>query len=255
MIETMISVTPETDIVAEAQRVLDAARAADVPVRLIGGLAVRLHVGVGSAPVFTREYKDIDLATLKGRSKRVSELMVSLGYEADRMFNATNGHRRMLFYDTAHKRQVDVFVGSFEMCHEIPITERIELAEHGIPLAELILTKLQIVELNAKDQTDILTMLYHHDVTDDDAGHINAARVAELCASDWGLWRTTRMNVERTRAAIPGSGLDEPGRQLALERLDRLWQRVEDEPKSGKWKLRSRIGDKKRWYELPEETE
>ena len=254
IIDLVISVTPEADIVAEARRVLDAARAADVPVRLIGGLAVRLHIGPDAAPIFTREYKDIDLATPKGNSRPVSELMLSLGYEADRMFNATNGHRRMLFYDTGNQRQVDVFVGSFEMCHEIPITERIRLAEHGIPLAELLLTKLQIVELNAKDQTDILTMLFHHDVADDDDGHINVGRVAELCAADWGLWRTTKMNVERTRAAAPASGLDEPARQLVLDRLERLWQRVEDEPKSGKWKLRNRVGDKKRWYELPEEA-
>jgi hypothetical protein len=255
MIEPMMSVTPEADIVVEAERLLRAARAADVPVRLIGGLAVRLHIGVDSEPIFTREYKDIDLATLKGKSKQVSELMVLLGYEADRLFNATNGHRRMLFYDTANKRQVDVFVGSFEMCHEIPITERIHLVEHGIPLAELLLTKLQIVELNAKDQTDILTMLYHHDVTEDDEGHINAGRVAELCASDWGLWRTTKMNVERSLAAAPASGLSEQDQQLVLDRLNRLWQRIEDHPKSGKWKLRNRVGDKKRWYEQPEEPE
>jgi hypothetical protein len=255
MIELMISVTPETDIVAEAERLLHAARAADVPVRLIGGLAVRLHIGTESAPIFTREYKDIDLATLRGKSRQVSELMVSMGYEADRLFNATNGHRRMLFYDTTNKRQVDVFVGSFEMCHEIPITERIHLVEHGIPLAELLLTKLQIVELNAKDQTDILTMLYHHDVTEDDEGHINAGRVAELCASDWGLWRTTKMNVERSLAAAPTSGLSQQDQDLVLDRLHRLWQRIEDQPKSGKWKLRNRVGDKKRWYEQPEEPE
>src|SRR6476469_6313513 len=104
MIEPMISVSPDEDIVAEAGRLLDAARAADVPVRLIGGLAVRLHIGSESEPIFTRHYKDIDLATLKGNSKRMSELMVSLGYEADRQFNATNGHRRMLFYDVGNQR-------------------------------------------------------------------------------------------------------------------------------------------------------
>ncbi len=250
-----MAVTPDEDIVAEAARLLDAARAANVPVRLIGGLAVRLHIGSESEPIFTRQYKDIDLATLKGNSKRVSELMLSMGYEADRQFNATNGHRRMLFYDVTNQRQVDVFVGSFEMCHQIPITERIHLAEHGIPLAELLLTKLQIVELNAKDQSDILTMLYHHDVADDDEGHINASRVAELCASDWGLWRTTKMNVERTRSAALASAVDQHSQQLILDRLSRLWQRIEDEPKSGKWKLRNRVGDKKRWYEEPEETQ
>ena len=251
----MSTVVPDNDIVAEATRLLEAAHAANVPVRLVGGLAVRLHIGTENEPVFEREYKDIDLATPKGKSKQVTELMLSTGYTADREFNAMNGNRRLLFYDIPNQRQVDVFVGSFEMCHQIPITERIMLVEYGIPLAELLLTKLQIVQLNAKDQTDILTMLYHHDVAEGDHGTINATRVAELCASDWGLWRTTKMNVERVRAALPTCGLDEAAQALVSERLERLWQRIEDEPKSGKWKMRNRIGDKKRWYEEPEEVQ
>src|SRR4029078_1372995 len=164
----------------------------------------------GGEPVITRAYKDIDLVTLKGRGKRVSELMTGMGYEDDRAFNATNGHRRLLYYDPPHGRQVDVFVGTFEMCHSIPITERIDLHASAVPLAELLLTKMQIVELNAKDQADILTILYHHDVAETDAGGgnaVNAARVAQLCAGDWGLWRTTKLNVERTRDALAGSAL------------------------------------------------
>jgi hypothetical protein len=250
----MSAVTPDADIMTEANRLLDAANAADVPVRLVGGLAVRLHVPAGTDPIFEREYKDIDLVTLKGKSKQVTNFMIEMGYEPDRVFNATNGHRRLLFYDVANNRQVDVFVGSFEMCHDIPITERIALATHSIPLAELLLTKMQIVELNAKDQTDIVTMLYHHDVASDDIERINADRVAELCASDWGLWRTMKMNVERVQAALATSGMTEDAQALVMKRLDDLWQRVEAEPKSTKWKLRNRVGDKVRWYEEPEEV-
>ena len=193
---------PLEDIVLEARRLLEAAAAADVPVRLVGGLAVRMHIT--GEPVIARTYKDIDLVTLKGRGKRVSEFMTGMGYQGDRPFNATNGHRRLLYYDPPHGRQVDVFVGSFEMCHSIPITDRIEVHPSAVPLAELLLTKMQIVELNAKDQADILTILYHHDVADTDgAGDVvNGARIAQLCAGDWGLWRTTRLNVERTRDAL-----------------------------------------------------
>ncbi len=193
----MTDTVPEADIVTEAARLLDAAHAADVPVRLIGGLAVRLQIGDDTEPVFRASTRTSTWPRIKGKSKQVSQLMLAAGYEANQSFNAMNGHRRLLFYDMPNQRQVDVFVGSFEMCHQIPITERITAERPPIPLAELLLTKLQIVKLNEKDQTDILTMLYHHDVTDDDAGHINAGRVAELCANDWGLWRTTRMNVER----------------------------------------------------------
>jgi len=104
---------PNADIVVEADRLLGAAAQADVPVRLVGGLAVRAHLPAGTMPVITREYKDIDLVTLKGKSRAVTTFMTEQGYEADRVFNTTNGHRRLLYYDVPHQRQVDVFVGSF----------------------------------------------------------------------------------------------------------------------------------------------
>jgi hypothetical protein len=250
----MIERHPRTDILAEASRLIDAAEAAGVPIRLIGGVAVRLHVPPGETPVVQREYKDIDLVTLKGKSRQVSEFMDFMGYERDGPFNTVNGARRLLFYDSSNARQVDVFVGSFEMCHDIPITERIELATHGIPLAELFLTKMQVIELNEKDRLDIVTMLYHHDVADHDVSSINAERIAELCAADWGLWRTTQLNVERVREGVPYSDLDDHQQQTVLDRLGRVWERVEQEPKPVKWRLRNRVGDKKRWYEEPEEV-
>jgi len=114
------------------------------------------------------------------------------------------------------------------------------------------LTKMQIVELNAKDQSDIVTMLFHNDVGDGDDGMINAKRVGALCAADWGLWRTTKMNTERTRQAL-ANGTPEV-REVAEPRLERLWQAIEDAPKSGRWKMRNRVGDKVRWYEEPEEV-
>jgi hypothetical protein len=247
-------IAPNADIVEESVRLLGAAVAADVPVRLVGGLAVRAHLPAGTEPVIMREYKDIDLVTLKGRGRAVSAFMTEQGYEADRVFNTTNGHRRLLYYDVPHQRQVDVFVGAFEMCHSIPITERIELHPTAVPLAELMLTKLQIVELNAKDQSDIVTMLYHHDVGDSDDGVINARRVAQICAGDWGLWRTTKMNTERTRQALSADGVAPEVRAVAEPRLERLWDAIESAPKSGRWKMRNRVGDKVRWYEEPEEV-
>jgi len=138
------------------------------------------------------------------------------------------------------------------MCHSIPITDRIDLHPTAVPLAELMLTKMQIVELNAKDQSDIVTMLFHNDVGDGDDGMINAKRVGALCAADWGLWRTTKMNTERTRQALASGAPDV--REVAEPRLERLWQAIEDAPKSGRWKMRNRVGDKVRWYEEPEEV-
>lgn len=158
--------------------------------------------------------------------------------------------------DVANERRLDVFMGDFEMCHKVPLMERLEIDAATLPLAELLLTKLQVIELNERDLVDILLLLVEHDVADgDDGGEaINAELIARLCARDWGLWRTIRLNVERTRESAGDFGLSEAERERVLDRLDRLWARIEAEPKSSRWRLRDRVGDRKRWYEKPEET-
>jgi hypothetical protein len=246
-------VTPLADIGAEADRVLVAARAANVPVRLLGGLAVERKTAAGVPASLRRSSADIDLATPKGRGQGLSALLVSLGYAADAEFNALQGHRRMLFYDDTNARKADVFVDTFELCHSIPITRRIDADPDTIPLAELLLTKLQVVELNRKDLQDLLALLLSAPLTDDGSG-IELPVIAGLLASDWGLWRTTQLTLGRIREGADGFELDAAQQQQALAACDTLWEAVEAAPKSRQWKLRSRIGDRKRWYEVPEEV-
>jgi hypothetical protein len=246
--------TPLPQILDEARRLTATAVERDVPIRLVGGLAVRIRVDDTFHPGLSREYKDIDLVTLKGRSKPVGRFLEEMGYEPAEQFNAMNGSERLLFYDMANERQLDVFVGAFRMCHAIPITERITLDPLTLPLAELLLTKLQIVHLNEKDLRDLMAILHHHDVADEDGDTINAAYVARLCAEDWGLWRTTKMNVDRVRERVEDYDLAAHERETVTQRLDRLWARIEAEPKSRGWRMRDRIGDRKRWYDEPEEV-
>jgi hypothetical protein len=158
----------------------------------------------------------------------------------------------LLFFDDAHGRQVDVFVGAFSMCHRIPLDGRIEIDPVSIPLAELLLTKLQVVQLNEKDVRDSLALLHDHPVGEEDGETVNGERVAKLCAADWGLWRTITQNLVACRGFA--DTYDVPDRAVLDERLDALLDRIEAEPKSRAWKMRSKIGDRKRWYELPEEV-
>jgi hypothetical protein len=233
------------DVLAEGRRVLDAARERNVPLRLLGGVAVRLHT-----PALEREYKDLDFATTKKGSGDVQTLLRDLGYEPHVGFNAMNARERLLFFDDAHGRQVDVFVSSFRMCHAIPLEERLDVHGDTVPLAELLLTKLQIIELNEKDVRDAVALLSTHEVTDDDSG-LNGARVAALTADDWGLWRTITRNLEQVGQHLDRYDVD---RELVAERLAELQRRIEEAPKSRSWKLRDKIGERKRWYELPEEV-
>jgi hypothetical protein len=244
---------PLADIVAEAGRVLDAAEAQGVPLRLIGGVAVKLHTPAMS-PALARTYGDIDTATVKGQNRPVTELMTGLGYEPARQFNALHGATRMLFHDRPNDRKLDVFVDGFDLNHSIPITARIDVDQRTIPLAELLLTKLQVVEFTDKDMRDTVALLVGHEVGDHDGETINAAVIAALTADDWGLWRTTQLNLERLRDGVSALDLPEADRQLVLARVDSLWERIEDEPKSRRWRLRSRVGDRKRWYQVPDEV-
>ena len=244
---------PLTDIVAEAERVLDAAEAQGVVLRLIGGLAVHAHAHP-MHPALARSYGDIDTATVKGQNRPVTDLLTGLGYEPAQQFNALHGATRMLFHDRPNDRKFDVFVNGFELNHSIPITARIDVEQRTIPLAELLLTKLQVVELTDKDMRDAVALLVGHTVGESDGETINGGVIAALTADDWGLWRTTQLNLERLRDGAGTLGLEEADRQLVLQRIDSLWERIEQEPKSRRWRLRARVGDRKRWYQLPDEV-
>ena len=239
---------PEYDVVREARRILDAA--AGIHLRVLGGVAIELSLP--EPPLLPRAYNDIDFITARGEGPRTVKVFEGLGYEGDRRFNGLNGHRRLLFYDIANERRVDVFVGRFEMCHTWPLAARLAAAEGAIPLADLLLTKLQIFAINEKDQRDIFNLVHGHKLTEDDEG-INVAYIAKLCAGDWGLWRTTTMNIERARGAAQRFHLAPEDEAIVLSRLDDLRKRIDAEPKSTKWKLRARVGERVQWYEDPEE--
>jgi hypothetical protein len=241
-------------IVEEGERLVELASRERATLALLGGVAVRLHAREVPPPL-DREYKDLDFAVPKGGGGDAARLLRSAGYEPEVVFNAMNGKERMLFHDFEHGRQVDVFVGSFRMCHEIPFAGRLSPDEPTVPLAELLLTKLQIIELNEKDVRDTILLFHGHDVADHDADAVNGHRIAELCGSDWGLWRTITGNLSRCREHLDDYVLSDGERARVDARLSEVLRRIEDAPKSRGWKLRAKIGERRRWYELPEEVE
>ncbi len=242
------------DLVEEGERLLALAHDQNATFALLGGVAVRLHAPEVPSSL-DREYKDLDFAVPKGGSGAAGKLLGDAGYEPQIVFNAMNGKERLLFHDTVNGRQVDVFVGSFRMCHAIPLSQRLKPRETTVPLAELLLTKLQIIELNEKDIRDTVLLLHGHEVADHDDDAVNGVRIGELCAEDWGLWRTITRNLERTGQHVDDYALPHDKASQIKERLTQLLSRIEAAPKNRAWKLRDRIGERKRWYDLPEEVE
>ncbi len=243
-------VMPLADILAEARRILEAGQ--HIPLRLVGGLAVA--VVTPGTRLLERVYKDIDLVAARGQRSSIIDLFGSLGYDADETFNALHGSRRLLFYDAIHGRQVDIFVGRFEMCHSLPIADRLKIRQDTLPIADLLLTKLQIVSLNDKDQRDVFNLLFHLPLTNSDSLGINANYIAVLCAADWGLWRTVTMNLERVRGGVAQYGLTGEQRDVLTTQIDDLVHAIAGAPKSTRWKLRARVGERVRWYDEPEEV-
>jgi hypothetical protein len=244
----------DADVFEEGKRLLACCEAAGVPLRLLGGVAIRLRAGDGLPPAFTRTYADLDFVTVRRGGCPATAFFRAEGYEPHVAFNALHGGERLLFFDNEHERQVDVFVGQFSMSHRIPFDDRVDLEPGTVPLAELLLTKLQIAQLNEKDVRDALALLHGHPVGEADGDQLNGRRVAELCAADWGLWRTFTANLAACRDYAGDYDLPAADREEMLARIDRLADLIEREPKSRAWRLRAKIGDRKRWYELPEEV-
>jgi hypothetical protein len=191
------------------------------------------------------------------RSKRLGALMEEAGLEPDDAFNAVHGRTQLRFAEPAGGLSVDVILDRFAMSHELDFRDRIDRLPHTLDPTDLLLSKLQIVELNEKDLHDIVLLLAGHPVSeDDDPKAISLARYGEVVRSDWGWWRTTTGNLERLTQADRSSlpvGEDTPHDPVAAAQA--LRAHAEEVPKTMSWKMRAKVGERVRWYELPEEVE
>jgi hypothetical protein len=243
--------SPDADLRSEVRRVLDAAREAKVVLRATGGLAVWLRCPSANEPPLARDYKDLDFVGPTGAARPTTALLESLGYRADEEFNQLHGHHRLYFWDTQNQRQLDIFVERIRMSHELDLSNRVTLDDDTITLADLLLTKLQVFEINDKDLKDAVAILADHPL---DRGGIDVDRITSLLASDWGWWRTATVNLDKVAAYA--AGLEHFAETSTLvSRVEELKRRIDDTPKSMRWRARSKVGERVRWYELPEEIE
>ena len=241
--------TPIADIKEEANRILAAAEADGFPLRLLGGLAIYFQCpSIQSDTRLQRAYKDFDFVTLGKWGGKTKALFARLGYTPSQTFNALHGYQRLLFWDTAHERQVDIFIDRMQMCHNIDFRARLQADTRTLSLSDLLLTKLQIVEVNEKDLIDTMALFLDHDVLDNDKG-MNADYIPRLTASDWGLYKTLTINLKKAADFARTQAFPEQ----VPTRIEALLSAIEIQPKSLAWKTRAMVGERVRWYELPEE--
>lgn len=238
----------------EVRRVVDAGRDRGIHLRVIGGVAVKLHCPSAEHRSMARTYGDVDFIGYQVQRTDVARLMEDLGYEPNRRFNALQGHRRLLFDNPELGYDADIFLDVFTMCHELNLVGRLERDEYTIPIEELLLSKLQVIQLNEKDVKDACALLCDHEIAEvDEIDTIDPRFVATLCKDDWGWYKTLTMNIEKV-SGLCGDYLEPEHSEIVVDRLGRLGQAIEDAPKSMKWKMRAKVGEKKRWYDLPEDV-
>ncbi len=241
------------DPVAEMRRVLGVAEAAGVPLRAVGGIAVWMRCPSLRTADPPREFHDLDLMGTSRAARETARLLADQGYEPHERFNKLNGGRRLLFFDARDGRRVDVFLDRLEMCHTLDVRDRLELEPETLPLADLLLTKLQIVRLTDRDAADVAALLADHDLSDGGGG-IEQGRILAVCSGDWGWWRTVTRNlsglIESWERAGPRPG---PDPAAAAARAAALLGELEACPKSLRWKLRAQVGERVPWYQEPEE--
>jgi hypothetical protein len=247
---------PLADITAEAGQVLAGCAAHQVSARLIGGLAVARHEHLATPPELRRSYADIDIVIGRKEGRAARGALVQLGYVPNDGFNALHGDRRLLYYDRANGRQLDVFVGTFAMSHTLDLSSRLNMQPDTLCIADLLLTKLQIVEINTKDLIDAVQLLRNHAVGREDTPGLDELSLDRLCAvtsTDWGWYTTLSDNLAKV-AAFAADKLAEPDRGTVTSRVDAIRQGIDQAGKSLRWKARARLGRHSPWYELPEEV-
>ena len=257
------------DPLAEALRVVGVATDHGLLVRLMGGMAIRAHAPDWTARTRRTEV-DLDFVTVNRDRGAFYQLLERQGYTPDRQHNALFGRKQGYFVDVARRRPVDVLVDTLEMCHRLDFASRLGVSLPTLPLADLLLTKLQVVKINRKDVLDALVLLAEHPLGDDDGGPdsthgrgtVNVRRIVEITANDWGWWRTVTGNLDKLLQYLESDyqpddldvGENRAVRFDPATQVRSLREAIDAAPKSTRWRLRARVGDRVPWYAEPEEV-
>ncbi|HEY2957879.1 MAG TPA: hypothetical protein VGM21_06675 [Actinomycetota bacterium] len=243
------------DPYAAAVATVEAANRQGIPLKLLGGQAVRYLTP--DFPPRRRDGQDVDFASVSTAKRPVMELLAGLGFEGDRRFNTMHGHRQM-YFTSAAGTNVDVIMDRLRMCHVLDFSGRIGRMPCTLDVTDLLLSKLQVVEQNEKDVHDIVYLLAAYEVRDGDhGGTIGLDRFAKVLADDWGWWRTATGNLDRVLELVRGelARLVPTGAPCdPVEQASALRRHAQTTPKSLRWKLRARLGERVQWYEVPEEV-
>jgi hypothetical protein len=255
-----MSIDPEREarFYNEALSIIKRGEGEGIPFRLLGAIAVQHHCP-NSRPLFAgmaRALTDIDLVTYGKHRPKMKKFFVDLGYTPhERLIASPVGQYRHIYWSEEKGWQVDIFFDALNMCHKVDFKGRLELDSPTITLADIVLEKMQIVEINLKDIKDTICLFVEHEVGDKEEETVNGAYIAKLLSGDWGYWYTVTTNLNKVKSYLGDfEALADKDRKTVASRIDNLLGMIEAAPKSFKWKARAKVGPKSRWYNVVEEV-
>ena len=238
---------------SESSRIVEEANQRGITLRVLGATAIMIHSPkyLYAFEKMNRTLSDLDFMGLRGEEKKVIDFLQEKSYLYDRGSRTVTAMStsRYIFENPKNKMHADVFFDKLEMCHTIDFTKRLSVDSPTISLADLLLEKMQIVEINEKDIKDTLVLLREHEISTHDKEAVNQKYISGILAKDWGFYYTVTQNLKKVKEASRKYEIFELSDQLNIDgKIDKLLEAIEEEPKSVGWKMRAKIGTKKRWY-------
>jgi len=253
--------SPRADFNEERDRLLsllDREENRDIIMRLVGALAFNIECWKYSylQKSLGRVFTDIDFISYRKFTKRILQFLTACGYEEDKQVTHYFGTSRLVFHDFENERHIDVFLDQLQFSHTINLKGRLEKQTVTIPLAELFLEKMQIAKINEKDLIDTIMLLREFDFGDTDEERINTKIILNYLSKDWGFWKTVTDNLKTVSDYVDKyPQLASEDREVVRSRVDFILNEIDQAPKSMKWKMRSKVGTKVKWYQEVDELD
>ncbi len=236
--------------------IISRARETNTHIQLIGGWAIFYRTKDRTVSrnydFLQRSYADIDIVGKSKEKRKIFDTLSKCGYVSDDRFNGLYGDSRLLFRKGSEV--IDVFLDKFEMCHTLDLSDTLNYLDDTIGVGELLFTKLQIVEINEKDIKDAIRLIFYSDLEDKGRRDYNPKDfLVEACSEDWGVYKTITLNLGKVSDYAKTLQFVPEDLEMLNSKIEIITKSIENSDKSIRWKMRSKIGEKVRWYELPEE--
>ncbi len=240
--------------VKEATKIVELCKKEGVILRVMGACAIRIHCPNSCDIIddLKRPISDLDFITYSRFEDKVDDLFNKFGYQSgvtSTLYAHMYGQSRRIYLDPRTQKKVDLFFDKLNMCHTVDFKNRLEVDFPTLSPSDILLQKMQIVKINRKDVVDTLVLISEHNVDEEEKDTINSKYISQVLAKDWGFYYTATTNLKKLKHLLPQySAFNDDSKALIDQRINKLLDAIEKRPKSLGWKIRARIGTKRKWY-------